>query len=79
MQICITITQRRIHKIELSLYSHYIIKTNKNEMIQNLEEEIVMKYRWQTYNKAIPILLDRLDTHQIPKEEKYKREEEYKN
>ena len=38
--------QRIIHKIELSPHSHYIIKTNKNEMIRNLEEEnIIMKYR----------------------------------
>ena len=39
--------QRITHKIELTPHSHYIIKTNKNEMIQNLEEEIIiiMKYR----------------------------------
>ena len=61
--------QHITHKIELSPHSHYIIKTNKNEMIQNLEEEIIMKYRWQAH-KAIPMLLDRLDTHQKPKEKK---------
>ena len=38
------------HKIELSFHSHYIIKTNKNEMIQNLEKEnIIMKYRWHSH------------------------------
>ena len=59
------------HKIELSPYSHYIIKMNKNKMIQNIEEDIIiMKYRWQTHNKAIPMLLDRLNTHQKLKEEK---------
>ena len=63
--------QRIIHKIELSPHSHYIMKTNKNEMIQNLEEEIIiMKYWWQTYNKVILMLLARLDTHQKLKEEK---------
>ena len=41
--------QRITHKIELSPHSHYIIKMNKNEMIQNLEEEnIIMKYRWHS-------------------------------
>jgi len=40
-------------------------------MAQNLEEEIIiMKYQWQTHNKVILLLLDRLDTHQKPKEEK---------
>jgi len=34
--------QRIKHKIELSLHSHYIIKTNKNEIIQNLEEENII-------------------------------------
>ena len=53
--------QHIIHKIELSPHSHYIIKTNKNEMIQNIEEEIIiMKYRQQTHNKAIQMLLDSL-------------------
>ena len=52
---------RIIHKIELSPHSHYIIMTNKNEMIQNIEEEIIIiKYRWHTHNKAIPVLLDSL-------------------
>ena len=42
--------QRITHKIELSPHSHYIIKTNKNEMIRNLEEEnIIMKYRWHSH------------------------------
>ena len=42
--------QRITHKIVFSLHSHYIIKTNKNEMIQNLEEEnIIMKYRWHSH------------------------------
>ena len=27
-----------------------------------------MKYQWQTHNKAIPMLLDFLDTHQKEKE-----------
>jgi len=29
-----------------------------------------MKYWWQTYKKVIPMLLDRLNTHQKSKEEK---------
>ena len=42
--------QRIIHKIELSPHSHYIIKTNKNEMIWSFEEEnIIMKYRWYSH------------------------------
>ena len=50
--------QRIIHKIELSAHSYYIIK---NAIIQNLEEEIIiMKYRWQTHNMTIPILLESL-------------------
>ena len=72
--------QHIIHKMELSHHSHDIIKTNKNEVIKNLEEEIIIiKYRWQTHNKAILLLLDRLDTHQKLKEEKKKKKEEYKN
>ena len=63
--------QHIVHKIKLSPHSHYIIKMNKNEMIQNLEEEIiVMKYWWHIHNKAIPMLLDRLDTYQKSKEKK---------
>ena len=51
---CFTLLRRRstriIHKIELTPHSHYIIKTNKNEMIRNLEEEnIIMKYRWHSH------------------------------
>ena len=41
--------QRITHKIELSPHSHYIIKMNKNEMIRNLEENIIMKYRWHSH------------------------------
>ena len=42
--------QRITHKIELSPHLHYIIKTDKNEMIRNLEEEsIVMKYQWHSH------------------------------
>ena len=42
--------KRIIHKIELSPHSHYIIKMNNNEMIQNFEEEnIIMKFRWHSH------------------------------
>ena len=40
--------QRLTHKIELSPHSHYIIKTNKIEMIEIEEKNIIMKYRWHS-------------------------------
>ena len=59
---CFGGAQRISHKIELSPHSHYIIKTNKNEMIRGLEEEnIIIKYRWHSHNIAILMLLDSLE------------------
>ena len=44
--------QRITHKIELSARPQFIIKTNKNEMIQTLEEEIIiMKYGWHLHKQ----------------------------
>ena len=62
--------QRITHKIELSPHSHYIIKTNKNKMIRNLEEEIIMKYRWHSHNIVILMLLDSLASSSKTKEVK---------
>ena len=38
------------HKIELSPHPYYIMKMNKNKMIQTFEKEIIiMKYQSQSY------------------------------
>ena len=63
--------QRITHKIELSPLSHYIIKTNKNEMIQNLEEEnIIMKYQWHSYKHDYIDARGSLGHSSKPKEKK---------
>ena len=50
---CFGGVQRISHRIELSPQSHYIIKTNKNEMIRSLEEEnIIMNYRWHSHKHS---------------------------
>ena len=41
--------QRITHMIELNPHSHYITMMNKNEMIHNLEEDIIMKYQWHSH------------------------------